>query len=287
VDLKIALPRGFVVRGRVLEAGTNKAVPGASISFRGKDVQSGPDGAFSLTTTAGSGHLIVRAGEDYVPVKTVIHKGFTIAYGHAIVPVDLKEGTDPKPLTISLRRGVVVKGKLTGPDGQPVQGAVLISQMMINRYTSALVRAPWPVPNVKVPADFELRGCDPEKVYPVIFFQEQKSWGTLVQVSGKQAGKPLEVRLQPCGAAKARFLGADGRPLTGRRTTVDLAMVLAGPETPPWSQLIWHSNIRKDWETDTQGRVTWRDLVPGVTYRVHNRDFTVKPGETLDLGDLK
>ena len=27
--------------------------------------------------------------------------------------------------------------------------------------------------------------------------------------------------------------------------------------------------------------------VPGVTYRVGNRDFTVRPGEVLDLGDLK
>jgi RNA polymerase sigma factor (sigma-70 family) len=287
VDLKIALPHGGIVRGRVLEAGTNKAVPGASVSFRGKDVQSGPDGAFSLTTTAGSGLLIVRAGEDYVPVKTMIHKGFTMAYGHAIVPVDLKEGTDAKPLTISLRRGVVVKGKLTGPNGQPVQGAVLISQMMINRYTGPVVQAPWPVPSVPVSADFELRGCDPEKACPVIFFQEAKSWGALVQVSGKQAGKPLEVRLQPCGAAKARFLGADGRPLTQRRTIGDLAMVLAGPDTPVWSQFIWHSNIRKDWETDAQGRINWRDLVPGVTYRVHQRDFTVKAGEVLDLGDLK
>jgi hypothetical protein len=33
------------------------------------------------------------------------------------------------------------------------------------------------VPSVAVLADFELRGCDPEKPYRVIFFQEQKGWG--------------------------------------------------------------------------------------------------------------
>ena len=40
-------------------------------------------------------------------------------------------------------------------------------------------------------------------------------------------------------------------------------------------------------QTDAPGRITWRNLVPGVTYRVGNREFTVRPGEELDLGDLK
>jgi hypothetical protein len=286
VDLKIALPRGLVVRGHVLEAGTNKGISGASVSFNGKEARSGPDGAFSLTTAAGSGHLIVKAAADYAPVKTMIRPEL-MAFAHAVVRVNVKEGTDPKPMKISLRRGMVVRGKLTGPDGQPVQGAVLISRLMIDRAMNLLFQIPSPVPSIPVRADFELRGCDPEKPYPVIFFQEQKSWGALVQVSGKQAGKPLEVRLQPCGAARARFLGADGRPLTGRRTAADLLMVLAAGDTAGWSGFIEHSNIRKDWETDAQGRITWRDLVPGVTYRVGNRDFTVKSGELLDLGDVK
>ena len=158
--------------------------------------------------------------------------------------------------------------------------------VVINRMTGVWVQPRAPVPSVAVLADFELRGCDPEKPYPVIFFQEKNGWGALVQVPGKQAGKPLEVRLQPCGAARARFLTADGRPVTGRKG-LDLLMVLNPGDTAPWSQFIWHSNIRKDWTTDAQGRITWRDLVPGVTYRVGKRDFTVKPGEVLDLGDLR
>jgi protocatechuate 3,4-dioxygenase beta subunit len=284
-ELRITLPRGARLHGQVLEAGTNKGIPGATISFRGKDVQSGPEGAFSLTTDAGSDFLIVKAGADYTPVKTKIREGL-LAIGHAIVPVELKEGAEAKPIKVVLRRGVVVKGKLTGPDGRPVQGAVLITRLMVNRM-GGLVQ-PWaPVPSVAVLGDFELRGCDPENPYPVIFFQEKKGWGAVVQVPGKQAGKPLEVRLQPCGAAKARFLTADGRPITERRTVLDLFMVLGPGDTANWSQFIEHSNTRKDWTTDAQGRITWRDLVPGLTYRVGKRDFTVKPGEVLDLGDVK
>jgi hypothetical protein len=46
--------------------------------------------------------------------------------------------------------------------------------------------------------------------------------------------------------------------------------------------------------TDAQGRCTLSGLVPGVQYRIGwqskdgygARDFTVKPGETLDLADV-
>jgi protocatechuate 3,4-dioxygenase beta subunit len=284
-ELRIALPRGIRIQGRVLEAGTNQAIPAASVSFGNYQATSGPDGAFSLTAAAASGHLIVKATPDYAPVETKVPGGRLLA--HAVVPLDLKEDTDAKPVQVLLRRGAVVKGKLTGPDGQPVQGAVLISRLMLNRSMSVLVQSPSPVPGVPVSADFELKGCDPEKPYPVIFFQEQKGWGALVHVSGKQAGKPLEVHLRPCGAAKARFLSAEGQPLAGQGTSGDLLMVLATGDTAFWGGFIEHSNIRKDWHTDEQGRITWRDLVPGLTYRVNNRDFTVRPGETLDLGDWR
>jgi RNA polymerase sigma factor (sigma-70 family) len=284
-ELRIALPRGVRVRGRVVETGTNKGVSGANVSFGRYQATSGPDGAFSLTTAAGSGHLVVRAGADYAPVEAKVALGRLIA--HAVVPVVFKEAKEPKPLRIALRRGVRVKGQLTGPDGKPVRGAVLISRLLINRMMNVLVQSSGAVPTIAVSGKFELRGCHPEKPYPVIFFQEQKGWGALVQVSGKRAGKSLDVRLQRCGAAKARFLTAQGRPLPGRRTAGDLLLVLAPGDTAFWGDFINHSSIRQDWHTDAQGRITWRNLIPGATYRVNRRDFTVRTGEVLDLGDFR
>jgi protocatechuate 3,4-dioxygenase beta subunit len=283
-ELRIALPRGIHVRGRLLEAGTNKGVSGASVRFGVYQATSGPDGAFSLTAAPGSGHLVVKAADNYAPAEATVAAGRLMA--HAIVPVAFKDGMDPKPLEIPLRRGVTVQGKLIGPDGQPVQGAVLISRLMITRAMNDVIQSPSPVANVPVSASFELKGCHPDKSYPVIFFQEQKGWGALVHLSGKQADKPLDVRLQPCGSAKARFLTAEGRPVAGGDGR-GLLLVLGAGDTTFWAEFIWHSNIREDWRTDSEGRITWRDLVPGVTYRINNREFTVKSGETLDLGDLK
>lgn len=268
------MPRGIRVQGRVLEAGTPKGIAGARIAFESYQAFSGPDGRFSLTTAAGPGNLIVNASADHARVEAKDASGRFLA--HAIVPLDLKEGAESKPLEISLRRGAVVKGKLTGPDGQTVRDAVLIFRLLIDQTST-----------VSVSETFELKGCDPEKPYAVIFFQKQKGWGALTHLSGKRSGKRLDIRLEPCGAATACFVTAEGRPITGHRTTGDLLVVLAAGDTARWGDFIEHSNIRNDWQTDAEGRITWRNLVPGVTYRVNNRDFTVRPGEKLDLGNLK
>ncbi len=58
------------------------------------------------------------------------------------------------------------------------------------------------------------------------------------------------------------------------------------------------SITRKAWSPMTRGRLTLPALIPGATYRIYDntmgedaaprlrKEFTVKPGETLDLGDI-
>jgi hypothetical protein len=49
--------------------------------------------------------------------------------------------------------------------------------------------------------------------------------------------------------------------------------------------------LHRNYQTDAEGRVTLSPLVPGVTYWIATRgtvlrEFTVRPGETLDLKDV-
>jgi hypothetical protein len=123
----------------------------------------------------------------------------------------------------------------------------------------------------------------------------------------------MTVRLEPCGVAMARLVGPDGKPVTGQPRGVSVTMVVT-PGPPDRSAQVRAGALAADedllgrvdpvnhgngWTADAQGRITWPALIPGATYRFFDnttmrdpigsqvrKEFTVKPGETLDLGDI-
>jgi hypothetical protein len=142
---------------------------------------------------------------------------------------------------------------------------------------------------------FEMRGCDPKETYTVYFADPQKQLGATVQLSVKEAaGKPMTVRLSPCGKATARFVNKEGQPMAKFQP---LLYFLVRPKDKELSadqdfaanvDRLNHGSVF----ADAQGRCTFPALIPGATYRVlgYNlnsiRDFTVRPGEDLQLGDI-
>ena len=126
----------------------------------------------------------------------------------------------------------------------------------------------------------------------------------------------MTVRLQPCGQARARFVGPDGKPIAKLDTAayIELLMTPGSPQfaqrqdgkEPVGGRRDLHGQRRSQAlrerrapVTDSEGRITLPDLIPGALYRISDystindqkglqvrKDFTVKPGETLDLGDI-
>jgi hypothetical protein len=156
---------------------------------------------------------------------------------------------------------------------------------------------------------FELHGCDPEKTYPVCFFDAGNKAGATVELSGKQAGDEVTVKLAPCGQATTRLLDGDGKPMVGYPLWFELVV------TPGVSQYdfkktyekgelaadaeyivnIDHLNYRNSPVTDKEGRITFPALIPGATYRiveVGDRDdmvkgeFKAESGKTVKLPDV-
>jgi hypothetical protein len=123
---------------------------------------------------------------------------------------------------------------------------------------------------------------------------------------------PITVRLEPCGAARARFVDPEGTPVAGRLPRqIRITMVVTpGPPRSRAQQAgllfaddaelneVDSINYQNELVTDTEGRVALPVLIPGATYRFIDysssfqsapeirKEFTVKPGETLDLGDI-
>jgi RNA polymerase sigma factor (sigma-70 family) len=331
-EYTFALPRGVVLAGKVVEEGTAKAVAGAGVCFFARtkaiakpDPEAGHatfglvhpvytrrDGTFALATLPGPGHLVVKAARpDYVPVETstnALHlgkPGGPRLYAHAVEPVDVKGGAGRQDVTLTLRRGVTVKGKVVGPDGKPVRGVKMLSRLAVSTFLMGFIEAR----AVDLPGpDFTLGGCDPKRPYPVILFQEKKGWGAMVELPGKQPGGPLTVKLEPFGKATVRFLTPGGEPVEGHWPEVEVVLSpgpswadpkamtkgLRAADTVNLANVHLGSYQMGTFRSGAQGRITLPFLIPGVTYRITSierggrslREFTVRPGETKDLGDI-
>jgi hypothetical protein len=164
----------------------------------------------------------------------------------------------------------------------------------------------------RAPAPVELRDgtfsipvLDPRASYPLYFLDAKRKQGALIELQGKQGGKEVvTVRLASCGSARARLVDAKGKGLANYRPRVELLMrpgshpaaTDAPQPTTFWTNLvaletIRHQPARQGPATDAQGQLTLPELIPGATYRLwlderKAREFTVRSGETLDLGEL-
>jgi RNA polymerase sigma factor (sigma-70 family) len=323
------LPRGVLVCGRVMEAGAQKPVPKAIVQFipRRADnpnfrkdaitgwenaVLSGEDGRFALCVLPGPGHLLIHGPTtDYIFSEIgdgKLHlgkEGGTRYYAHAIVPLDLKSGAGTYEATVTLKRGVTVKGRIVGPDGGPVAEALMLSRLNVDprasywRGFAAVARA----------GRFELHGCDPKKSYPVCFLDVTHKAGATFELSGKQAGEDVTIHLLPCGGAATRLVDADGKPLANCGLQLELVVTLGASSydlkrlyekgelaaDSAYGGNIDNVNYRKGPVTDAEGRITFPALIPGATYRIveiGDRDDIVKcefkavSGKTVKLPEV-
>jgi len=276
-------------------------------------VASRADGSFQIVVLPGPGHLLVSGpGLDYIHEEI----GSSVLYadkpgGYRVYPdghikLDLAPKAEPKEVSITLRRGVTVEGRLLDPDGKPVARAQMVCRLLRTALPSS--------PNVEIrDGIFALHGCDPEKDYPVLFLDAEHDWGAAVTLSGKQAGRErVTNRLSPCGRATVRFVDGDGKPLKDRLLRDVLLQVVVTPG-PTYDEALRKGTLAADEafaenlisrkervatkgrKADGEGRFTYAGLIPGATYRlsvlgkqgvVLKKEFRAEAGKTTDLGDI-
>ena len=331
-SLDLTLPRGVTIHGKLTEEGSDKPVTGARVSFFGRVStrepdppagvsHSGPDGAFQLAARPGPGHLFVTGPTDDYTLQAISRgmvyegqPGGRAHYAHAIVACDPKPGGAGLEVNAVLRRGLTVKGRVVGPDGQPVQDTQMWSRILL-KPTPTIWRL-WGGYYHDTARDgrFELNGLDPDAETSVYFFEPRREFGATAHLSGESAaGGPVTVRLEPCGTAKARLVDPGGKPVEKYTNPFMFQMVIAsgifalhsqekGDHLAPEQELLGRidpAHYVNGPVSDAQGRIALPALIPGATYRLYDRtaiadaasprirkEFTVKPGETLDLGDI-
>jgi RNA polymerase sigma factor (sigma-70 family) len=279
------------------------------------------DGSFQLGAVPGPGYLFIMGpGDEYVLQEIGEN---TVRAGqpggrrydsHANIGLDLKPGIVAKEVDVVLRRGATVKGQVVGPDGQPVRDAWIIGRIILNPQP-----APWKLWRGDYhgrthDGRFQVHGLDPETETPVYFLAPDRKLGAMARLSGKSTNGPIVVRLEPCGTARARLVNPDGKPVGGRLPRGIITMVVTpGPPRGPVSDnsglleadeapanQVDPINQPNELLADAEGQFSIPALIPGAFYRFIDRttardptgplvrkEFTVKPGETVDLGDIR
>jgi RNA polymerase sigma factor (sigma-70 family) len=216
----------------------------------------------------------------------------------AFTTIEPKPGDRPVPVAFALDKGHVLKGKVLGPGGKPLAGA-LAAGLRHDWYTDA--------EQPLATAEFTVLGLDPARPRLLCFAHPEKKLAGSVIVRGDEKG-PVVVRLQPWAGVTGRLLDAEGKPVRNAKLAFT-ALPETRPDQPRPLDTGLHVIDRsaykpsQDPATDAEGRFRVASLVPGVKYNLAQYDPTVfaefrwtglafanvvlKPGETRDLGDVR
>jgi protocatechuate 3,4-dioxygenase beta subunit len=288
-------------------------------------VHTDSDGSFRLGAQPAPGHLFVRGPDDTYVFQAIGSRvvregqpGGGRLYSHADAALDLKPGMGSQEVNLVLRRGATVEGRVVGPDGQPVREAWIFSRLILDpsreaaRYWTELYHGK--VSN----GAFAIRGLALDAEVPVYFLEPERKLGAVVNLSIKSAaGGPITVRLEPCGAARAWLVDPDSKPVAKPVRNLIITMVVTpGPASNNRSNdkaasllsadegdltYVDPINNERELAPDAGGRITLPVLIPGATYRFIDytmvvrgqtgpeipKEFTVKPGQKLVLGEIR
>jgi RNA polymerase sigma factor (sigma-70 family) len=297
--IDLALRRGAVIRGKVVEEGSGRPVAGAALGYKIRDnsggmpacrVHCGPDGSYQLAVLPEPGTLAVIApSDDYVLQVTSMQMidegrgGGSRLYAHAFIPCELKPETKTHEVNVVLRRGATVAARVTVPDGRPIGEAWALSRLLLQPSNLA-ARRYWGGFHAGVRnGHFELHGLPRDTEVPVYFLDAKNQLGATAMFSANAAKSgPIDVRLEPCGSAVARLVDRTGKPVAAYNDPYLVAMIVTpGPDRQSkaaaeqdglTADQDYLSRIdpmhHADRVTDALGRITFPALIPGATYRV-------------------
>ena len=310
-------PRGRPIAGAGIfyePRDDNVAVPKDLIAgYRARFI-SDDAGHFWIAVPPGIGHLLINApSTDYIATLTSSGElregkpGGSRYRPDGLAKLDIAEGTDKQQVAVELRRGVTLCGRLQNPDGTVPERALIINPL--HKYAFDIH---WRGnPNYIDGGRFEVHGCDPTQPLKLSFLDPQNKTGATVELTGEQiaANGEIVVRLAPCGSAVARFIDQHGQP---KEKAFGNLEIVANPGFPSafWtdqypqdgelmadSEMLVNVDRLNYWErrAGPDGVLEMPALIPGATYRIYRfadgrfwlqREFQVKSGERIDLGDI-
>ncbi|MDR3621901.1 MAG: sigma-70 family RNA polymerase sigma factor [Paludisphaera borealis] len=292
----LVLPRGLIVRGRVVDGATGRGVGNVALRYT-SELRPRPESLSSFdshTDADGSYRMVVPAGRGVVEVVTVPNDFDKPARRYIGEPpgasyseeVEGQAGQAVELLDIPLRRPGGFSIRVVGQDGHPV----------FNAEVSILDELPWPK---------AAKGrTDPDGRYRVnqvrsdqsatidVLVPDRAEGGTAAiprtDGTAKKAGE-VEVRLSPLGSLVGRVVDDEGAPLPGAVLTL-----YRNVRYTEQSDRSFGKPVAIDGKAANDGSYSFKGLIPGGSYNVRveadghatatGLDVKIKPGQEVDVG---
>jgi hypothetical protein len=252
-DLRIEVPRGVLIRGKVVESESKMPVAGAGVEYwvaqekkppyvsrdvakkaywgaEYRRILSRRDGTFEVVAIPGPGYLLAKAPDATYLSRQITHGEVTgLGPGGYFMNIEAARSINPAPdekavdVVMEMQQGVTIRGRVEGPEGKSVDHAVLLSTSFTRvQSTYWYPRRELPV----VDGRFELPGCDPNQARTVFFLDANNQLGVTVTLHPKEAREKLSViRLKPCGSATVQLIDKRGTPIAHQQLLGDQLIV--------------------------------------------------------------
>jgi RNA polymerase sigma factor (sigma-70 family) len=227
-NVDVDLPRGVWVDVTAKDKATGQPVPGSVSYFILPDKPSPNrferpfadsyndfmsirnDGTFRFVALPRKAILAFRTEWDKYPIAkeapTVqLPSALSSSNYAAFATIDPKPGAETVKVDFVLDAGGVVKGRVVGPDREPLEG-VLVAGLRHDWYTDA----GWPPTKKK--GEFTALGLDPKHPRLLCFADWNKKLAGSVVLRGDER-EQVTVKLQPWGTVSGRLLDTDGKAI--------------------------------------------------------------------------
>ncbi|HSZ57852.1 MAG TPA: hypothetical protein VK797_19470 [Tepidisphaeraceae bacterium] len=316
----IELTRGIWIKGKVVDGQTGAAVA-ASVNYaplaanktaaamplfqRGSaqwpcNTQTAPDGTFRLIGASGAGvvAVLVPLSTDYPPgqgfasikskdarggVATVSDPSLSPNFYTAAREIDAAPDAPTSGIDFILSRGGTVHLVCSAGDGRPVQKLWVFGRSASRLGLPPLING----------GEFDVVGLRPGQPRLVVIRDDDHRVGKTIKIDPAEAGKTVQVQLEPMGSVTGRLLSTQQTPISGGKLRIDTAVVELRQAN--------HIAVEPDESySGPDGRFRI-DMPVGCPYLLaasispfggefkffQDNLITLKPGEVKDMGDLQ